>query len=218
MSSSEGPLRPAFILWPFSGANEAYDVIELTVGEDQARALGRRINDLEKLRRQFADAVSELGSKWDEVKNYGAFADLDEHRSWLKGAAFDVSRYIESLIRLIDSGKVGSSAANPHTEKIEQVKQGMEAFYERQRQYEEGLERVSRAVQSITPLSETMKQAYLDAMTEHEQQKVKHLPGPKSAGEKQAEWLGKANSTRASRLARRGNCPACREEPRHIVA
>ncbi len=67
--------------------------------------------------------------------------------------------------------KLPAMRHHPHADKIEQVRRGMDAFHDQQRQYEAGLERVSRAVQDVAPISETMKQAYLDAMAEHEQSK-----------------------------------------------
>lgn len=76
----------------------------------------------------------------------------------------------------------GGVLADERDNTIEQLRRGMDAFNDRQHQYEAGLERVSQAVQSVTPISETMKQAYLDAMTEHEQRKALQLPAPPESG------------------------------------
>lgn len=69
--------------------------------------------------------------------------------------------------------------ADPHVEKL---RAAAEAVGEYERRYQEGLERVSRAVQSVPPFAETMKEAYLEALAEHGQRTAadppKALPAP----------------------------------------
>jgi len=66
--------------------------------------------------------------------------------------------------------------------RVEKLRAAAEAVGEYERRYQEGLERVSRAVQSVPPFAETMKEAYLDALAEHERRKAadppKALPAP----------------------------------------
>jgi hypothetical protein len=94
-------------------------------------------------------------------------------------------------------------------EHILRIQAGPEAAGDLQRRYENGLERVNLAVQSITPIAETIKQASLDTLAEHEQRKAaaqpKALPAPAAPAptstqppttaerpDTHTEWLAKA--------------------------
>lgn len=60
--------------------------------------------------------------------------------------------------------------------RIDKLSAAAEAVGEYERRYQEGMERVSRAIQSVPPFSETMKEAYLEALAEHEKRKAAESP------------------------------------------
>lgn len=145
--AEHGPLRPGFILMPFVGAPQAYDHVELAIGLAQAEALAKRISELEKHRQKFADAVAKLATTWDDNENIETWAWLDEHRSTLRHASFDVCGFIHSLIRLIQSGAVGSQNAPSPQVAMDDLERS-----------EGGLEKFSLATQNMAPIGEQMRE------------------------------------------------------------
>ena len=104
-------VRPMFLVEPFPGAPDAFDMIEFELGAERANAFRQRVEKLEQQKQEFAQAVVDLARRWDESPNVGAWANLDEHRSWLRDQAFECGRYLESLAGLVRA-RSGSGTAS----------------------------------------------------------------------------------------------------------
>lgn len=84
---------------------------------------------------------------------------------------------------------------DPH---IGKLRAAAEAVGEYERRYQGGLERVSRAVQNVPPFAETMKEAYLEALAEHERRTAadpsKALPAPTADAKPQEQTPSRSDS------------------------
>jgi hypothetical protein len=111
-------ILPGYIMFPFLVVQDARDVVELVVGEPQAKALANRFEIFDGLRRQFGDAVSGLARVWDDAPHthLEQLVTIDRHRSDLKHAAMDLCRYVDTLANLATARDVGNGRANaaPH--------------------------------------------------------------------------------------------------------
>lgn len=111
-------ILPGYIMFPFLVVQDARDVVELVVGESQARALANRFETFDGLRRQFGDAVSGLACVWDDAPHthLEQLVTIDRHRSDLKHAAMDLCRYVDTLANLATAREGGNGLANaaPH--------------------------------------------------------------------------------------------------------
>lgn len=95
-------ILPGYIVFPFMVVQDALDVVELIVGDAQAKALANRLSTFDDLRRQFGEAVSGLARTWDDAPNahLEELVTIDRHRSDLKHAAMDLCRYVDTLASL----------------------------------------------------------------------------------------------------------------------
>lgn len=106
-------IRPLFLMEPFAGASDAFDVFEFAFGESKATAFKLRLEALEQKRRLFAAEVMEVARQWDYEQDIGKWAAIDEHRSWLRQEAFEVSRYIASIVSLLPAPGAAVPLSHP---------------------------------------------------------------------------------------------------------
>lgn len=95
----EMSILPGFIMLPFFVLQDARDVVELAVGDVQAKALINRFDEFVLYRRSFGEAISRLASVWDDspAKHLEQLVTIDRHRSDVKHAAMDVCRFVDTL-------------------------------------------------------------------------------------------------------------------------
>lgn len=95
-------ILPGYVTLGFVAVHDAYDLVELLVGESQAQSLAKRLGQFDELRREFGEAVSRLASTWDDKPggDVEQLVVIDRHRSALKHAAFDLCRYVDTLAQL----------------------------------------------------------------------------------------------------------------------
>jgi hypothetical protein len=138
ISCGHPAMRPLFLLIPFIGSKEAFDLLELAHGHEKAAAFQKRLDSLEDDRTKFGDAVAGLARTWDAERDYEAFDAVDEHRSWLKQRAFEFVQYIENLTGLLQSGTpaVRVATPSPGSSYVKQLAQDDVSSYEWARQAE----------------------------------------------------------------------------------
>lgn len=92
-------ILPGEISKPFLISPDALDLVELAVGESQARSLTRRLDLLNEQKTAFARSVADVASTWDDKggNDFRILLSLDEQRKALKVAAYDACRFIETL-------------------------------------------------------------------------------------------------------------------------
>lgn len=102
-------ILPGYIVFPFLVLQDARDVVELAVGEAQAKALANRFDAFDGHRRQFGEAVAELACVWDDApdKHLEQLVVIDRHRSDLKHAAMDLCRYVDTLANFAAARSAG---------------------------------------------------------------------------------------------------------------
>jgi len=111
---------PSFIVQSFFAAPDTHDVVELSVGESQANALAKRLDNFDSIRNEFAQAASQLAATWDDKPECDLehLVAIDRHRSEVKHAAFDLCRFIDTLANLVagrNGGKTQVSTSDSST-------------------------------------------------------------------------------------------------------
>lgn len=122
-ASTEIRLLPAFVAYPFMFTQDVQDIVEIVVGEAQARALTNRIKIFDGLREQFGEALCDMATSWDDDPNahFEYLLAINEQRSSLKHDAFDLCHFIDTLAKVAacrdersrpQNGIVDSAASN----------------------------------------------------------------------------------------------------------
>jgi hypothetical protein len=99
-------LVPGFVGEPFVGASESIDLVELAIGSAQAQSLAHRLAELEQKRSWFAGQMAEVAYSWNDERDLESLVVIDEYRKNLKHAAWDVCRFINSLLSLIEQQRI----------------------------------------------------------------------------------------------------------------